>query len=44
MYHDGKRPEDRKMGPSTVLTKAEEAMLAAAGILYQVSEMRLPHK
>ena len=26
---DGKSPEDRKMGPSTVLTKAEEAMLAA---------------
>ena len=41
---DGKRPEDRKMGTSTVLTKAEEAMLAAVGILYQVSEMWLPHK
>ena len=32
------------MGPITVLTKAEEAMLAAAGIHYQVSEMQLPHK
>ena len=26
---DGKSPEDRKMGPCTVLTKAEEAMVAA---------------
>ena len=26
---DGKSPEDRNMGPSTVLTKAEEATLAA---------------
>ena len=26
---DGNSPEDRKMGPSTVLTMAEEAMLAA---------------
>ena len=26
---DVKSPEDRKMGPSTVLTKAEKAMVAA---------------
>ena len=36
---DGKSPEDRKMGPSTVLTKAEKAMLAAFCIKFL-----LPHK
>ena len=31
---DGKTPEDRRMGPPSVLTKAEEAMLANFCIKY----------
>ena len=31
---DVKSPEDRKMGPSTVLTKAEEAIVAAFCIMF----------